>query len=320
MDRIKQVEPFSQIVSEADVDWIVCVELNANAAFREWFAKEIFGSESLAHDRAWRSISCPESGESDLVWRVRTADGSFLLALIENKINAIAQPEQCLRYVRRGESYVRDNVCGDFRTVLLSPNTYVSSDSSNYQVHISYESLRTWFASCEGERPKFLVSILESAIHKLRFSPSPDPAITAYREQVWKLANSEFPAINLRKPGPTREYWIAQSYDGVWLRYKSYFNLREGFHSSVVDMELPGHVDDVDHLKDHYGSDLCCIGAKVVKAGQSAAFRIEVPSAKPPEFDEVVTRSALQAWEALLNWWDKLPIVRRRYLQTKSSG
>jgi hypothetical protein len=297
------ISPFRQTVSEADVDWIVCIELNSNAQFRQWFAKAVFGSGSIEHDQAWRSISSPESGESDLVWLVRSEDGHSVMALVENKISAIAQPEQYVRYVWRGERYVEKNICNEFRTVLISPEGYVSRDSANYQVHVSYESLKAWFGSREGERSKFITSIFEAAIHKSRILPTPDPAITAYREQVWRLANFEFPALKLVKPGPTREYWVSQGYDGVLMRYKTFSNVREGFYGSVVDMELPGQAGDLEQLRAEYGRELSGLGAKVVKAGKSAAFRIDVLCAKPPEFDVVATRRALQAWETLLNWW-----------------
>ena len=163
--------------------------------------------------------------------------------------------------------------------------------------------MQEWFASCEGERSKYLASILEAAIVRFRTVPPPDPAITAYREQLWKLANTEFPALGLAKPRPTREYWVLQRYDDMQIRYKMYSNVRDGFHRSVVDMEFPGRAADLEQLKAQYASELSELGASVVRAGASAAFRIEVPLAKPPEFDAEVTRSALRQWETLLNWW-----------------
>lgn len=89
------------------------------------------------------------------------------------------------------------------------------------------------------------------------------------------------------------------------MRYKSCSNLHEGFHRSVVDLELPGRAADIELLKAEYGSELSVLGATVVEAGKPAAFRIDVPLAKPPEFDATATRGALEAWTKLLTWWEK---------------
>ncbi len=84
---------FRQSVSEADIDWLLCVELNASGEFRDWLADRLFkGSGKVSHCRAWRSVSTSE-GESDLLWLVNTAKGK-VLGMVENKIKAGAQPDQ----------------------------------------------------------------------------------------------------------------------------------------------------------------------------------------------------------------------------------
>jgi hypothetical protein len=127
--------PFAQSVSEADIDWILCLELNANPRFRSWFGTLIFGFEPL-HIRAWRSVCDPLLGESDLLWLVSSPDRSRRVALIENKINALAQPNQYERYVLRGNQYRDQGHCVEYRIVLISPLAYRSEDSDNYSTRV----------------------------------------------------------------------------------------------------------------------------------------------------------------------------------------
>lgn len=87
----------AQTVSEADIDWILCVELNGNPAFRHWLAREL-GAEATCHLGTWRSVADPRLGESDLIWFMANPGKQPRMILVENKINAQAQPEQYERY------------------------------------------------------------------------------------------------------------------------------------------------------------------------------------------------------------------------------
>ena len=292
--------PFSQSVSEADIDWILCIELNADPELRSWLGERIFGFDPV-HVRAWRSISDPLLGESDLVWLVAAQDGTRLVALIENKINALAQPLQYERYVRRGDLYRGQGQCASYHIVLVSPQAYKSADSSEYPLSISYEELRDRYASIGGERAAYVASLFEAALSKPSSLP-PSPEVTAFRRQVWELARTEFPQLGLEEPIPTREYWVVKSYGTFSIKYKSY-TVGGVFRSSVVDLELPGQAADIDALRAGNAADLSRMGAVIAQAGKSAAVRMEVPGVRPPEFDESATRTALQAWATLLSWW-----------------
>lgn len=99
MNEQEEASIFRQTVSEGDVDWLFCVELNACQEFRHWVAKRLFpGTAEFEHIQAWRSIT-NAAGESDLLWLIELSDGGRAIGLIENKIKASAQPEQYNRYV-----------------------------------------------------------------------------------------------------------------------------------------------------------------------------------------------------------------------------
>jgi hypothetical protein len=294
--------PFAQSLSEADIDWILCLELNGNESFRSWLGALVFGSAPISHLGAWRSFADSAFGESDIVWLVAAADGSRQMALIENKIDAPAQPKQFERYLLRAAQYCEQGHCSACRVVLISPDAYRSTDSGQYQVRISYESIRAYLHSQGDERGRYLSSLFERALHEPR--PEPSPEITAFRRSVYELACTEFPQLELDEPLPTREYWVAKNYGGVAIKYKMYATLGT-FTESVVDLEIPGAAGEVEQLREAHAEDLESLGAAVVRAGKSAAIRVKVPCAKPPAFDASITRPALEAWATLLAWWKR---------------
>jgi len=106
----------------------------------------------------------------------------------------------------------------------------------------------------------------------------------------------------IRKPSPTREYWVDEAYDGFWMRYKMYSS-RGAFHGCVVDLELTSRGDEFEDLQSRYAKQAEMIGATVESTGKSVVFRKQVPLISPPDFDEEVVAVALSAWSTLVSWW-----------------
>lgn len=294
---------FDQRVSEADVDWIICVELNSSSEFREWMSSRVFGRiREIVHLGAWRSVETLQ-GESDLLWLVEV-DGVQHLTLIENKITAPSQPRQQQRYGERAAAYVTDGTCTEFVIVLAAPEAYRSTDCNEYGVRLSYESMREWFAAQGSERGSYLARVLDSATRDRRELAPPDAAVTEFRRKIWMLAAKDFPALEWRDPGPVSAtmYWAEVSYPGFWLKYKM-FKRNSVFGDCSVDLELPGRASQIETLQRDHATELAALGATVVKTGNSAAVRIQVPRIAPPIFEEEPARAALRAAEWLLLWW-----------------
>jgi hypothetical protein len=296
---------FPQTVTEGDIDWILCIELNSSESFRTWFSSLVSPDlKNSEHVGSWRSIS-NHLGESDLICLVEKLDGRKHMILVENKINAAAQEDQYLRYVQRGEGYINDGLADSFSVVLLSPEAYRSKDSSDYPINIPYELIVEWLSSKTDARSKYLTSIYEAAINK-RLSSSPiDLEMSMFREQVWDLATKEFSELNVPKPiSPAgSEYWIFMKQDGYTLIHKTFIKGGQ-FTRSVVDLELSGRGDDVENLQEKYNDFLIVEKANVVKTGKSASFRLEAPLIAPPLFEEEKIRKALKHALLLKTWWD----------------
>ncbi len=304
MSEQTETEHFRQIVSESDIDWLVCVELNANSAFRGWMVSKILpGASLIQHDRAWRSVS-NALGETDLLWRFTTADGNRHLVLIENKIGAVAQPEQYLRYLLRGEDYRLESLCSSFSVALLAPERYRSEDSVSYSIRISYEEVREWLRACGDERSSYLALLFDAAINKLGSLAPVDGEVSRFQELVWQLARREFPELHVPDPRgvSATQHWVYMRYPAFTLIYKMYKTSGK-FGDCVVDLELAGRASEVDALRVKYMQHLTGSNVSVQQTGKSAAFRIQVPPIEPPNFDEQKVREGLQA--ALLLWWQR---------------
>ncbi len=295
---------FRQTVSEGDIDWLFCVEINSSESFRKWIVSLVFPEiVDFTHIQSWRSVS-NSVGESDLIWLIEHPSKGRFMLLIENKINATAQPEQYKRYVQRANGYVSEGLAKEYSIALLSPESYRSTDSSSYPIYISYEKIVKWLQSKQDERSIYLSSIYQAAINKRISSVTINEEILRFREDVWHLAKSEFPLLNIPDPkADSNDYWISMRYTDYTLIYKTY---RKGwkFTSSVVDLELSGRGGDIELLEREYAKDLKGTGISVVKTGKSACFRLEVPMIGPPEYEEAKVRNALTAAMVLKTFWE----------------
>lgn len=295
---------FIQSVSEADIDWIICTELNSCKEFRVWLSSLIFPHYTLInHTKAYRSVS-NVLGESDLVWAIKDPEGKQHLALIENKINAPAQPEQFERYAQRGIAYVNQGICIDFTTVLLAPQAYYSQDSQRYDIRINYSTLKDWFNQRKCDRSTYFASLFEIASTKRNSNAIPDLQTTRYRQRVWELAQAEFPELRMLPPGDVSasQYWVDLSYPDFSITYKI-FRKANKFGDCVVDLQLAGRGNDIEILKKQYTQALEGTGISIIQTGKSASFRLEVPPVSPIDFNDENIRIALHSASKLLNWW-----------------
>lgn len=90
-----------EAVSERDIDLLLCEEWSVNADYRRRFLRRVSGGlEEMEFERLAHSVTDPIHGESDIVMLRQHGDHRHAL-LIENKIDAIAQPEQAARYAKR---------------------------------------------------------------------------------------------------------------------------------------------------------------------------------------------------------------------------
>ena len=279
---------FRQSVSEADIDWLLCVELNSNSQFQHWVGQEVLaGTERVSHLHAWRSVS-DNKGESDLLWLVENCDtGRIVAVLIENKINARSQPRQHDRYVERGRSYQNEGVCDEFVVVLAAPEKFTSRDSEKYGYRLNYERIRDWFALDGVGRSRYLAWLFDVAINRSEEHADVDDEMLTFRRKVWELASSEFPHLNV--PDPRAEnvsrtrYMVYMRSGGYTLAYKP-LKKRGKFFRCVVDLELRDPDINEARARNLYGSKLEGTDVSIRTAGTVSSLEAHCALCQSTEF------------------------------------
>lgn len=268
-------------LSERDIDLLVLEEMIVSSSFREWFATKVslVASPAATFLGARHSVWDPALGESDLIALWCQADGCRVALLIENKINAPAQPNQGARYVQRGRGGIENGSWEAFQTCIMAPARYLESsgEAQAYGARVSYEEIRDYFRSGEEQdcRAKYRADILAAAIEQQRrgYSPEIDEGVSQFWYEFWRLSLDRCPRIGMQcpDPKPAGAGWIwtrpPELGGESWLGFK----LLNGF----VDLQLDGAGDRVEEI------DALCMArldgeVRAVRTGKSTSLRIEV--------------------------------------------
>lgn len=197
--------------TERDVDLLIVEEFAASAFFGAWFYQQMggdprdFGGAKVFH--SLRRMS--NRREIDITVEI-TAAGDRHLYLIENKIDALEQPDQALSY--REEIEERRNDYATARCVLLCPEGYPAMHprfAGQFDAIVSYEAVRDYFearaarkADETGMRCAYRARLMTQAIDKLRrgYEQVVHPAKHAFSQHYNALLAELAPDL---VPGPS---------------------------------------------------------------------------------------------------------------------
>ena len=270
-----------EAVAERDIDLLFIEELNVSKSFRSWLYGMVW--ETNNHDLpflgAWHSLTHPEYGESDIAAIFKDLEGRKAAILIENKIDAPAQPNQAARYRSRGDAGIEKTWWHKYRTCMIAPQAYLdaNSEAELYDVRISYESIKEWFQHVETDcRSAYRAEVVGNAIEQNRrgYKPIPHGGVTQFWLDYWELSRIEFSELRMRKPNkiPARSDWPRFKPQGL----KPNFVVIHKWRRGVVDLTILGDANAVDQII-HLNGDLLGDGVTVLPTGNSAAIRIDVP-------------------------------------------
>ena len=269
MEKTNKVEA----VTERDIDLLLLEELNVSDDFSTWFYSAITKNNDKPSSKgAWHSITDPDFGESDLV----VIYDNGLAILIENKIDAIEQPQQGRRYKARGNKGIEKGFWRSFVTCMVAPDLYLQKqqDSSVYDATLGYEAISAWFSSKEGadRRSAYKSYLIKEAIEQNRrgYTVNPDERVTDFWSKYWDLSIQQYPELEMKKPGikPAKSDWPAFRPSTLDKRFKIVHKLKRG----DVDLQIAGAAEKIDDLQE----SLSDIKIEVVKARKSAAIILKV--------------------------------------------
>ena len=292
-------------IQERDVDMLLVEELNANEEFASWLVARTWGiSKFSSHVRTWHSVSVGVLGESDVVFLFADAEANHRALLIENKIDAAAQPNQAERYRKRGEQGKTAGDWVEYRTCLVAPDRYFDSErhSGTYDYDISYEELLAFFASraARDRRYGHKAMLLNEAIvqnRRGRLSEINAP-VTKYFRDYYSAASVRVPALGVQKPGE-------RAAGNTWMYFKptGYPPDVQLVHqaSGSVKLFFDAQVDSLEDIRLRMAAALGS-GAKPEAAGKSVSVTISVPPLAPQSGDfEKDRQAAEEAFSALVS-------------------
>ena len=164
---------FNNTICERDMD-ILFVEsiLTDNGFCKLLIDKTDLNGKSFQILGAELSKIDSNLGESDITVIVNVEDIKYGF-LIEDKIDAIAMPEQHERYIKRGKKGIKNKEYDDFRVFLFCPEKYYkhNEEAKLYEHHITYEECKEYFDKKDEAICMLRSQQLEQALNKAKKPP-----------------------------------------------------------------------------------------------------------------------------------------------------
>ncbi|MBP3272468.1 MAG: hypothetical protein J6M17_09635 [Ruminococcus sp.] len=238
-------------------------------------------------------------GESDITVIVSIDDVKFAI-LLEDKIDAIAMPDQHKRYVERGKRGVEEGKYSDFDIIIICPQKYYNNniEAKLYEHQIFYEECEEYFCSKSDD---------VSRVRLLQIRASIDKAKKPSEVNLNEAANSFFINYNLYQKTnyPQLDLRSKETSNGWWAHYATNFGQAYIYHKmqeGYVDLTFPNSVGILDTtniiagwLRRHGMKNVAA-----VRTGKSSALRIEVPQLKVKEpFEQTAENDIAECFEAI---------------------
>lgn len=266
-------------VSERDMDLLFMEAFATDPGFLPIFLSKLGLTEPAAVLQAERSKIDLGLGESDITVIYQYAGGKRAL-LIEDKIDAIAMPDQHGRYLERGKKGVEAGEYDGFDVFIICPERYRkgNGEAVKYENHVSYEECRDYFSgkedainrlryqqicqAIETSKPEYKVTINEIAVDSfkryLEYQDTYFPRLESLNQTKKKEINGWWPFFK----GANKDIYIIHK-----------------ANKGYVDLTINGKADQTLELRtiEKWLHENGHREIRLVKTGKSAAFRIETP-------------------------------------------
>ena len=270
-------------VAERDMDFLFLEEFVLSQEFLSVFTSKINKKDAIVVE-VEHSKYHPEFGESDMTVIVE-AEGERHGLLIENKIDAIAMPQQCNRYYKRGDFGIENGDYSSYDVFIIAPEKYLSEniEAQKYPNKVSYEECLKYFEKKTDSRASFKLAQINQAIHKQKtgYQVIEDKAVTDFWHKYISYQQSKFPHLYLTAtegPRGSNSIWpqFNTTIKGLYIIHKSSIrNLNIGY----VDLTFPNMAEkllDLELLLNKT-TNFKNTEMSIHPTGKSAAVRLTVP-------------------------------------------
>lgn len=264
-------------IFERDMDMLFLQLFSSDTGFVDLFLREAkMPSNSVSVVAIELSKTDPELGESDIAVMLN-ADGKRIELLIEDKIDAIAMPEQPERYIKRGQKAVEHGDCETSECYIVCPQKYYDNNEAarKYPHWISYETIRDYLDQNSSPLNQAYSQQISQAIEKAKKPPEVvlNEEANAFFRKYKDYQEHFYPMMDLRTSRNANGYWAhyATPLANVYLDHK----LREG----RIDLTFSKAAEKISDLKQIAEwlrkHDMSNVRAKVIS--KSGSLQISVP-------------------------------------------
>lgn len=273
-------------VLERDMDLLIMEEFICSPKFARIFLDAVGIRDNYTIEEVIHSMRDVDLGESDIVF-ILNIDGTRHAIHIEDKIDALAMPDQRGRYSQRAEKDIASRQYDKYSVLIVAPEKYLSvnKESHKYEHQVRYEQLRDYFASRNDIRSRYKFTLIDRAIYdqKTGYQYEANPGVVNFCTAMDAYQKDHYPAL----PIGTQAWW--RGYKTLISTATIVYKANKGFcdlqFSNCTREELLSKVKDF--LSDRM---------TVEKAGKSASVRISVP---PVWFEKSFLDNVLEVDKAL---------------------
>jgi len=309
---MKEIQKF-KYVCERDIDFLFVEEISVNPAFAEFFIGKMTTSKNIKDIESYQSVS-NELGESDIVVTFKDEENKKTAILIEDKIDAIFQPDQDKRYQLRGKKGIKEGYWDCFKTCLMASDRYLANSTHKlFDATFSYENILTFFSQGTDLRSKYKGEIIKFAINKSRnpYLAQKDDAVTNFYKGYYDFVSANFPEFILKPPTdkPAEAFWIHFYSQKHLPDNRIIHKLRP--HHSVFDIVLDYSADELSKARRKF---ILPKNASFEKVGKNVVIRIpsSVINQKEPFISQ--EEKVRDSFEKLSN---VLSNIKRKYRNIK---
>jgi hypothetical protein len=300
---------------ERDIDLLLAEEFSVNPEFADWVKSrtKFFGHSANVTDVF---VSKADNlGESDLIVIYSGKDGQRFAVMIEDKIDALLQPNQAERYRFRAEREVESGAFTAYAVILCAPEYYISNSKrvGEFDLAISFEELAKFLRrSDSSSRNQYRAAFLETAATKRvnNWVREVDEATEEFWEAAYDMATKDFPILEMKRLKVTK--------DSSWINFRpaDMPTLPRRIYVSVKgdrgQMDLT-FSNTKAHLFHERVATLLDPEMTIHQTSASAAIRIEVETFTPRDGIEMGlprVRGAFEACERLIRFYraNKIPL------------
>lgn len=264
-------------VHERDMDILFLEALVSDPRFMQLVLnKTKFAGKEFQVLSAALSETELDLGETD-IGVVLQIDDIRVGLLIEDKVDAIAMPDQYLRYHKRGKKGIEKGKYDTYEVFIFCPYKYHehNSEAQKYDHFISYEKIKEYFDAKGDLISRVRSQQLAQAIERAKKPPeiNINEAAHLFFKKYRAYQKLYYPNLNLRTKKESNGWWphYVTRLGDVYIYHKR----QEGY----VDLTFPNTAEKMDVLQT-LASWLRSHGVPnvvVAQTARSAALRIEVP-------------------------------------------